>query len=213
MLDVINVQFGYSKSADFNFSYKFDLNLPVVIHGPSGSGKSTFLNIISGLVTPFSGSIKYEGQDLFELSPAERPLSILFQRGNLFYHISCFRNVEIGLNSKVDKDYSKSIIEEIFNHLGISPLLYKLPSEISGGQSKRVALARVIARAKCLSKKLLLLDEPFNGLDIHTKVHCIKILTDLQFNDHCKIIIISHDINDPASLGGIELNLDDIRGV
>ena len=213
MLDVINVQFGYSKSADFNFSYKFDLNLPVVIHGPSGSGKSTFLNIISGLITPFSGSIKYEGQDFFELSPAERPLSILFQRGNLFDHISCLRNVEIGLNSKVDKDYSKSIIEEIFNHLGISPLLYKLPSEISGGQRKRVALARVIARAKCLSKKLLLLDEPFNGLDNHTKVHCIKILSDLQVNDHCKIIIISHDINDPASLGGKEVNLDDIRGV
>ena len=213
MLDVINVQFGYSKSADFNFSYKFDLNLPVVIHGPSGSGKSTFLNIISGLITPFSGSIKYEGQDFFELSPAERPLSILFQRGNLFDHISCFRNVEIGLNSKIDKEYSKNIIEEIFNHLGISPLLYKFPSEISGGQRKRVALARVIARAKCLSKKLLLLDEPFNGLDIHTKVHCIKILSDLQCNDHCKIIIISHDINDSASLGGIEVNLDDIRGV
>lgn len=213
MLDVINVQFGYSKSADFNFSYKFDLNLPVVIHGPSGSGKSTFLNIISGLITPFSGSIKYEGQDFFELSPAERPLSILFQRGNLFDHISCFRNVEIGLNSKIDKEYSKNIIEEIFNHLGISPLLYKFPSEISGGQRKRVALARVIARAKCLSKKLLLLDEPFNGLDIHTKVHCIKILSDLQCNHHCKIIIISHDINDSASLGGIEVNLDDIRGV
>jgi ABC-type thiamine transport system, ATPase component len=141
MLDVINVQFGYSKSADFNFSYKFDLNLPVVIHGPSGSGKSTFLNIISGLVTPFSGSIKYEGQDLFELSPAERPLSILFQRGNLFDHISCFRNVEIGLNSKVDKDYSKGIIEEIFNHLGISPLLNKLPSEDFWGAKKESGIS------------------------------------------------------------------------
>ena len=213
MLDVINVQFGYSKAVDFNYSYKFDLELPVVIHGPSGSGKSTFLNVISGLVTPFSGSIKYEGQDLFELSPAERHLSILFQRGNLFDHISCFRNVEIGLNSKIDKKYSKSIIEDTFDHLGITPLLNKLPSEISGGQRKRVALARVIARAKCLNKKLLLLDEPFNGLDIDTKVHCIKILSDLQFNDHCKIIIISHDINDPASLGGVEVNLDDIQGV
>ena len=211
MLEIKDVGFGYSKSLEFCFSYNFDLQTPVVIHGVSGSGKSTLLHIICGLISPFSGSIKYNNEDLFKLSPSDRPLSILFQRGNLFDHISCLRNVEIGLNCKGGLGEFTTVIEETFHKLGISNLRNKLPSEISGGQRKRVALARVIVRARCLNKKLVLLDEPFNGLDAAAKMKCIKTLLEMKLKEKCKIIIVSHDINDPVSIGANTVNLEEIQ--
>lgn len=211
MLELSDIKFRYLKGEYFQFSYKFDLLTPVVIQGASGSGKSTLLNIIAGLISPSSGYLRFEDNDLLKLSPSERPLSVLFQSGNLFDHISCLRNVEIGLNmrSRINSE-EQFIIEEVFQNLGISDHKNVLPTEISGGQRKRIALARAIVRAKCLGKKLMLLDEPFNGLDFETKSECINLLKDGCFKEGYKVIIVSHDNNDPTLLGAKRVKLENI---
>lgn len=212
MLEINNIRFGYLNSIDFCFSYSFDLKCPVVINGPSGSGKSTLLSIIAGLEIPVSGSIIFNNDDILALSPSAKPVSILFQSGNLFDHISCVRNVELGLNGgKGINPEFRAIIDHIFDSLGIYDLKKKLPTEISGGQRKRVALARIIARARCIKKNLILLDEPFNGLDKVTKMACINVLLDIKEKEMCKIIIVSHDINDPLEIGANTVALDEIK--
>ena len=211
MLELSDIKFRYPKGEHFQFSYKFDLLTPVVIQGASGSGKSTLLNIIAGLISPSSGYLRFEDKNLLKISPSERPLSVLFQSGNLFDHISCLSNVEIGLNmrSRINSE-EKFIIEEVFQNLGISDHKNVLPTEISGGQRKRIALARAIVRAKCLGKKLMLLDEPFNGLDFETKSECINLLKDGCFKEGYKVIIVSHDKNDPTLLGAKRVKLENI---
>ncbi len=158
---------GISKSFDKDKIFdNFSLSLPdsgcICFFGPSGSGKTTLFNILSGLLLPEKGSINY---------PDNSKISFVFQEDRLLPWISASENIEQVLFQS-DADNAKATAEKWLNKLGLINAKDKLPSELSGGMRRRVSLARALA----YGGNVLLLDEPFSGIDAQTKDMAIKII-------------------------------------
>ena len=204
MLEVKDVQFSYGKDqeAEFVFDLEAKPEEILVVEGASGVGKSTLLHLVAGLLTPQRGQIIFQGEDITEKKPGQRPLSMIFQSGNLFDHLTCRENVAIGLKPHLRLEESLwKRIDAAMEVLGILPLAHKRPDETSGGQQQRVALARALVRAECQKRDLLLLDEPFSALDPITRQDCIDAVLSLMASRPMTALIVSHDKNDAAALG------------
>ena len=204
MLDVNDVRFSYQgmQDSDFLFNLKAKPEEILVVEGASGIGKSTLLHLVAGLLDPHSGQIRWQGHDLVGLKPAERPLSMIFQSGNLFDHLTCRQNVAIGLNPHLKLDNQLwTKVDEAMEILSIGQLSDQYPDNTSGGQQQRVALARALVRADCQNRDLLLLDEPFSALDDVTRHDCIQAVLSLMASRPMTALIVSHDKNDAKALG------------
>ena len=167
------------------------------IFGPSGSGKSTLLNCLSGFSNPDAGFIKINGKEVFSSTnkiniPAnKRRLGHILQTPSLFPHMNVIQNIYYGLNL-TPLHLRKFDLDQIINLLEIKNILNKNVNNISGGQSQRVALARTLAT----SPDLLLLDEPWTGLEkrlVSTIIDYIKIVSN-ELN--LPLFFVSHDIKD-----------------
>jgi len=192
MLKVNDVQFNYDNTT-FHFDFDVDGGQTLVIKGISGSGKSTLLNLVAGFLMPQSGQISFDGTRIDKLSPAQRPLTILFQQHNLFNHLSVFQNIGLGLNPslKLTRQQTDQINAAI-QQLGLEEMQRRLPENLSGGQRQRVALARCLVR----SKPLLLLDEPFTGLNEELKDEIQSLISELQHQLNLTILWVTHDLDD-----------------
>ena len=134
----------------------------VALLGPSGSGKSTLLRIIAGLIAPESGVIRVDGIDVTALPTHRRSVGMVFQDEQLFPHLSVVDNVSFGLKmAGVPTRQRHRRAEEILTLVGLAGFGSRQVARLSGGEAKRVALARSLAP----SPKVLLLDEPLTGLD------------------------------------------------
>jgi molybdate transport system ATP-binding protein len=137
-----------------------------VIFGPSGSGKSITLQLIAGLMKPDEGFIRVDGKIFFDssmkdgVSPQNRSFGYVFQDLALFPHMTVFQNIYYGANG-IGRTHKAERVKEIMGIFHLNGLEEKFPCEISGGQKKRVALARALIR----NPDVLLLDEPFTSLD------------------------------------------------
>lgn len=163
------------------------------IIGASGSGKSTLLAAIAGFLVPQSGSILWNGEDLLPLAPGQRPLTMLFQDQNLFPHLSAARNVALGLSPSLRltaADWAR--VDQALLRTGLAGLGARLPSELSGGQQARVALARMLLRAR----PLLLLDEAFAGLGPALKAEMLDLVVALATETRAMVLMVSHDPDD-----------------
>ena len=160
------------------------------IIGPSGAGKSTFLNLISGFSEISSGSILWNEQEISYLPPSKRNISILFQDNNLFPHLSVWRNLALAVShwpkiSNDDEDKLHSVISEV----GIHGLESRKPSQLSGGQQSRVALARVLLQ----KNKILLLDEPFAALGPSLKDQMLELIKKIARKRGLLVLMVTHD--------------------
>ena len=193
MLQVKNLIFGYDNSSMFQFDFEFEQGKCLAIQGASGSGKSTLLNLIAGFLKPDSGQIVFSGQQIDQLKPAERPLTILFQEHNLFNHLTVLQNIALGLSPslKLSNQQTQKIIQAL-EELELKGMEQRLPEDLSGGQRQRVALARCLVR----SKPLLLLDEPFTGLNEELKQEIQQLLSQLQQKLNLTILWVTHDLDD-----------------
>jgi len=196
MLNISKLKYSY-KENDINNNYDFSLyvkkNEIVGIIGQSGSGKSTLLDLIAGFLNPLSGSIIFNDIEISTSSAEDRPLTTLFQKYNTFEHLSVIKNVLLGISTSMKP--KKEEIEEakmILKEVGLEGFEDKLASTLSGGQSQRVALARSLIR----KKPILLLDEPFTGLDIHTRAKMLNLLEDISKKRNLYTIMVTHDLND-----------------
>jgi thiamine transport system ATP-binding protein len=194
LLSIQNVQYRYK---DANDIYNYTLNAKpkevVAILGQSGSGKSTLLDIVAGFVEPSSGSISLDQKDLLGLAVEKRPVSILFQANNLFEHLSVQKNILLGV-SKVLKDSIAEIekVEAILKEVGLEAFEHTIASRLSCGQQQRVALARVLIRRE----PILLLDEPFTGLDEKTRVEMLDLVKKITVENSLHTIMVTHEIED-----------------
>jgi len=194
LLSISNVQYRYK---DANDVYTYTLNVKpkevVAILGQSGSGKSTLLDIMAGFVEPSSGSINLDGKELVGLTVEKRPISILFQAHNLFEHLSVQKNILLGV-SKVLKDRIEEVqkVKDILKEVGLEAFEHTLASRLSGGQQQRVALARVLMRREAV----LLLDEPFTGLDEKTRVEMLDLVKKITVEHGLHTIMVTHEIQD-----------------
>ena len=202
MLKLSDLTFGYS---DTEFSQRVSLNLSAgdicVLRGPSGSGKSTLLSTLAGFQAPLSGSAHWNERDLLSLTPWERPLTMLFQEGNLFEGFTLFQNIAIGIrpSGRVSASETKNITQmlDIFDLQGLAD---RLPHQLSGGQQQRGALARAMLR----KTPLLLLDEPFTGLDADRREAAISFIARLCQDQNLAILLVSHDARDAKALNASE---------
>ena len=163
------------------------------IIGPSGAGKSTFLNLLSGFSEISSGSILWNEQEISDLPPSKRNISILFQDNNLFPHLSVWRNLALAVSHwpKISND-DEAKLHSVISEVGIRGLENRKPSQLSGGQQSRVALARVLLQ----KNKILLLDEPFAALGPSLKDQMLELIEKIARNRGLLVLMVTHDPND-----------------
>lgn len=169
----------------------------VAVMGPSGAGKSTLLNALAGFVPVASGRIMWAGIDMSDLGPAGRPLSILFQDNNLFPHLSVSDNIALGLKPSLRLSVAeRQAVAEAVQAVGLQGMERRLPAQLSGGQQSRVALARVLLRAR----PLLLLDEPFAALGPALKAEMLALVLRITGQTGATLLMVTHDPADAAAI-------------
>ena len=169
----------------------------VALVGPSGSGKTTMLSILAALLTPTSGQVLIDGQDLAQMSETERvklrreKIGFTFQSNNLIPFLSARENVEfmLRLNSKLDHA-SRISSDELLARLGLAERLHNLPAQMSGGQQQRVAIARALIH----NPALVLADEPTASLDTERAFQVVETFANLIHENGRAGIIVTHDL-------------------
>ena len=182
---------------DFNLELKKGENLAVI--GRSGSGKSVLIKCIIGLLKFDSGSIDVLGKNVSTLTNDEMnrlrlKVAFLFQSNALYDSMTVRENLEFPLirnNGSKKNNNSEHFIREVLKDVGLSHTIDMMPSELSGGMKKRIALARTLI----MKPEIILYDEPTTGLDPITSKEISKLMIDVQKVYNTSSIIISHDLN------------------
>lgn len=190
MKDIIFKNFSFSypdKEIYKNFNAVFYGGKINVVLGASGVGKTTLLNALTGL-SGFDG----------EIENMPKNVSYIFQNDRLVKTISVEKNLDFVLKNAIrDKTARKNAIYDMAKLLEISDVLKRLPTEISGGQAQRVQMAR----AFLYPSEVMLLDEPFKGLDVSLKTRLIKKFLELWGRDGRTVVLVTHDVYDALLMG------------
>jgi len=168
----------------------------MVVLGPSGAGKTTLLNVIAGLVD-YEGSVLFDGEPVDDLRPYERGVGYVPQDLALFTHLSVEEHIAFGLRMRgVKGEELKRRVREVMELLNIEHLAHRYPLTLSGGEQQRVAIARAVA----LRPKVLLMDEPFNNLDLSLRRRLRMELRALQKGLGLTTIFVTHDVAEAEDL-------------
>ncbi len=194
MLKITDVKYQHKNAEDmYTYTMVVKPKEIVAIVGQSGSGKSTLLDLLAGFLPATSGSIKLDEDELIDETVEARPISILFQNHNLFEHLSVQKNIILGI-SKTLKSTQEELdkVKTILKEVGLEKYEHTIVSSLSGGQQQRVALARVLLRRE----PILLLDEPFTGLDADTRMQMLDLVKQITVENNLHTIMITHEIED-----------------
>ena len=163
----------------------------VVVLGPSGSGKSTLLNIIGGMDTASEGELYYGDLSLHEAGNREltnfrrNEVGFIFQFYNLMPNLTAFENINLAVQIAKDPLDTAELLEQV----GLSERRDHFPSQLSGGEQQRVAIARGLAK----NPSMLLCDEPTGSLDLASGIQVLKLLRDFCQNYQKTVVIITHN--------------------
>jgi phospholipid/cholesterol/gamma-HCH transport system ATP-binding protein len=182
-----------------NISFSLMAGQTKIILGASGSGKSTTLKLILGLLTPDSGVIYVNGRRIDRMSEAElmavrADLGMVFQEGALFDSLTVAENVGYKLyeETQMPADEVRNRVEEVLGFIGLGEYIDRMPSELSGGQRRRVAIARAMAA----KPRLLLYDEPTTGIDPITAITVDDEIIKLRDLENVSSILVTHQLRD-----------------
>lgn len=165
--------------------------------GESGCGKSTLLKSIAGLLEPEEGEIFLEGSSLLEIPPQKRGTVIVFQDLRLFPHMTVEKNIAFPMElKKIPKDIQKETVERLLEGVQLSGYGKRKIRQLSGGQMQRVALARALAA----KPRLLLLDEPFSGLDERLRAEMGALVAKLHRKMGLTTVLVTHDRREALKL-------------
>ncbi len=173
------------------------------IMGPSGTGKTTLLRLIGGQLKPDAGTVEVDGQNVASLSRGElfqlrKRMGMMFQTGALFTDLTVFDNVAFPLREHTD--LPESMIRDLviikLNAVGLRGARDLMPSELSGGMARRVALARAIS----LDPMMIMYDEPFTGQDPITVGVIMQLIRRLNDNMGLTSVIVSHDVAEVSAI-------------
>lgn len=203
-VNIQNLNFGYNGRVIFdNVNIQVPIGKITAIMGPSGSGKTTLLKLIGGQVLPLSGDIYFDNQNIpclnrSELYQVRRQMGMLFQSGALFSDLSVFDNVAFPLreHTVLSESFIRDIVLMKLEAVGLRGARRLMPSELSGGMQRRVALARTIA----LDPLLIMYDEPFAGQDPISMGVLLKLIKLLNNALGMTSIIVSHDVPETCAI-------------
>lgn len=192
-LEIDQLECGYDATPVINgISFWLERGQIGCLLGPSGCGKSTALRAIAGFLKPFSGTIKVNGRCLSDnrncLPPEKRNLGMVFQDYALFPHMTVRENLAFGLN-KLSASERQKVCDEHLELIRMSGYADVYPAELSGGQQQRVAVARSLA----IKPDILLLDEPFSGLDVELRRELNQSVRDILKKSSTTALLVTHD--------------------
>ena len=169
----------------------------VTLLGPSGTGKTVLLKLLIGLLTPTDGTVRVEGRDLSQLTLEEmrlmrREVGMLFQGAALFDSLTVFENIAFPLREYGERDESRisKIVRETLGLVGLADYAERYPAQLSGGQRKRVGLARALAS----SPRVVLFDEPTTGLDPTSRNRIDELIIRLRDDLGITSLVVTHDM-------------------
>lgn len=186
----IHKRFASGTVALDQFDLAFDSGEFIVLLGPSGSGKSTACRILAGLERPTSGTIELDGQDITDLPPRQRNMSMVFQNYALYPHKSVYENIAYPLRvRRVARDEIDRMVRDIAVLLRIDKLLARRPKQLSGGEAQRVA----VARALVWQPEICLMDEPLSNLDALLRLHTRAEIKRIHHTLQKTFVFVTHD--------------------
>src|SRR5712692_8163679 len=188
-LQRVSKAWGAARAVD-DVSFDAAVGTLVVLLGPSGCGKSTTLRLIAGLESVSAGHIHIGDQDVTELPPVRRRISMVFQSYALFPHLTVAENIVFGLRvRRVGAAERNHRLHRVAELLGLERLLDRKPSQLSGGQQQRVALGRAIIA----EKPVCLMDEPLSNLDAQLRHEMRREIRALQQKLRMTMVYVTHD--------------------
>ena len=192
----INIQLGTFHLRNINLT--IERNEFFILMGPTGAGKTVLLEAIAGLIPVRQGSLTIAGNDVTGRPPDKRGVGIVYQDYALFPHLTVRENITYGLHfHKLDRAKAKKRFERLVEELSLSPLLARYPTNLSGGESQRVSLARALM----VEPSVLLLDEPLSALDPGFREEIRKGLKKLHRDSDVTFLMVTHDFSEALSLG------------
>ena len=191
----LNKTFG-SFQASKNITFDIEKGKLIGLLGPSGGGKTTILRMLAGLEEPDTGDIFFHGEKVNHLPPQQRGIGFVFQNYALFKHMTVFDNIAFGLEiQKKSKKECKERVEELLKLVSLEGMGHRYPHQLSGGQRQRVAFARALAP----NPHLLLLDEPFAGID-PIAVEDIQNIVKGLIQRGIGVLITDHNVHETLSI-------------
>ena len=174
-----------------NISFSIVQGEFVVVVGPSGAGKSTILNILGGMDTPTYGELIVDKKDISDYSSKELTsyrrddIGFVFQFYNLVQNLTALENIELATEICKDPFEPEIVLEQV----GLKDRRDNFPSQLSGGEQQRIAIARALAK----NPKLLLCDEPTGALDSNTGKSVLKLLQDTSHEHNMTVVVVTHN--------------------
>lgn len=188
-LNIENLNFNYENIEVLkDFSLKLEEGEFHSLLGQSGSGKSTILHLIAGFMPPDSGSISVNERDMLNIPSEKREIGVVFQEHCLFPHLNVEENIKFAMKG----DH----IEEYLKMIKLEDKRKKFPSELSGGEQQRVAIARTLAT----KPRLLLLDEPFSSLDQGLREELRGEIKEIAASKNLTTLLVTHSIEEAVEL-------------
>lgn len=201
LLEFENITMDYGNNIEVISNLSFDVQKGQIftLLGPSGCGKSTILRLVAGLETANSGTIKIDGEVVFDssinLPPEKRKIGFVFQDYALFPHLNVYENIVFGLYGE-KQSFKKQKVDELLEIVSMQGFEKRYPHELSGGQQQRVALARALAK----EPSLLLMDEPFSNLDTSLREKMRTEIYDIIKKTKITAIFVTHDQGEALAL-------------
>ena len=175
----------------FNLGAHFDVaaGQKVAVIGPSGAGKSTLVGAICGFIDLRAGQLILAGRDITNVQPDGRDMAMLFQDNNLFPHLTIAQNVGLGIRPAMRLTSDEAAqVHKALQRVGLTNFGSRKPSELSGGQQSRAALARALVQ----SKSWMILDEPFAALGPALRAEMLDLVADVAAETKAGVMMVTH---------------------
>ena len=198
MLNVSNLSVAFDNTVIVdNISFTVPTGETLAVTGPSGIGKTTLLNAICGIIRATHGTVHIDNVDITSLPTHKRGIGLVSQTGDLFPTMTVSQNIEFGLRiAKMPQSERTARVNELLQLVGLAQLAHRNVAELSGGEARRIALARALAPRP----QVLLLDEPLSGLDQETHDSLILDLARVLKQTATTAVLVTHDRSEAAIL-------------